>query len=337
MSVVESPLPSVLSTTATRHATRVPVTFVNRDGLTLFGVLHEPVRPSTDVAALLLSPGVKMRVGPERLYLRLADLFAELGIPALRFDCNGLGDSEGVLTEPLLRDVYGNIEVGRFVGDTIDAMDWMQHRNGHRRFVLSGLCGGAITGLLAGARDNRVAGLLALGITPLIASRSVDPVKYMTSGQLKAVGRTYMDKLVRPHAWLRFLTLKTDYRLLYRAVRHTLVGAPPKAAPPPATGDAEADNASPLFPPAFFQMLSSNRPMLLVFGGSDRLGWEFEEKFVKRYPERLAASAGGFDVHTIAQANHVLSFGPWQDEMMHVAREWLSRHFGAASAVAARP
>ena len=305
---------------------RTPVVFKNREGLRLFGVLHEPdTAPRSSLGFILLSPGVKMRVGPQRLYLRLTRLLVDLGVPVLRFDCHGLGDSEGTLPEEQLRDVYGQIEVGRFVGDTIDAMDWFQQRFGVNRFILSGLCGGAITGLLAGAKDARVAGLLALGITPLIASRSADPSRYMTTGQLEVIGRTYFQKLVRPQAWIRLLTLQTDYRLLWRAVSRSLIGSTrqaPPAAPP------EDDNASPLFPPAFFKVLGERRPMLLIFGGSDRLGWEFDEKFVARHRERLAGASNGYQIHTIAEANHVLSFGPWQDEMVEVSTAWLRRHFG---------
>ena len=307
---------------------RKPVVFTNRAGLRLFGILHEPADGrNADLAFILLSPGVKMRVGPGRLYLKLTELLVGFGIPVLRFDCHGLGDSEGTLPEEQLRDVYGQIEVGRFVNDTIDAMNWMQQRLGTRRFILSGLCGGAITGLLAGARDQRVAGLLALGITPLLASKSADPSRYMTTGQLEDIGRTYLQKLLKPQAWLRLLTLRTDFRLLWRAVSRVVrrrQPAPP-AAPPPAADD----NASPLFPPAFFQLLNSKQPMLLIFGGTDRLGFEFEEKFVARYRDRLAQFGDRYQAYTIAQANHVLSFREWQDEMVSVSAAWLRAHFAA--------
>jgi hypothetical protein len=314
--------------TSVNRARAVPVAFQNRAGLKLFGMLHEPVIRRADLACVLLSPGVKMRVGPGRLYLRLTELLLELGVPVLRFDCHGLGDSEGTLPEEQLRDVYGQIEIGRFVDDTIDAMNWMQQRTSVSRFVLSGLCGGAITGLLAAAKDARVAGLLALGLTPLIVSPTADPSRYMTGGQLNSIGRTYLQKLVRPQSWLRLMTLRTDFRLLWRSLSVLLLGRKPATAV--VTAD---DNASPLFPPAFFSMLRSSRRMLLIFGGSDRLEWEFEEKFVARHREQLAPFQGGYDVHTIPYANHVLSFRPWQDEMVSVSRSWLKKHFALEEAV----
>jgi pimeloyl-ACP methyl ester carboxylesterase len=309
------------------------VSFRNRDGLRLFGILHTPGGPPGDLVVLLLSPGVKMRVGPERLYLHLTKRLLEQGLSVLRFDFHGLGDSEGTLPEDQLRDVYNHIEVGRYVNDTTDAMDWMQQTYGSERFILSGLCGGAITGLLAGDRDTRVAGLLALGITPVLASRAAEASRYMTIGQLEVQQKLYLQRLLKPEAWYRLITFKTDNHLIRRMLGHwarQLMGrAPQPAAKQP---NPEADNANPLFPPAMFKMLSRRRPLLLVFGGSDRLHWEYEEKFVARYREQLAAMPPLVDVHVIDQANHVLSLPEWQNEMLDVATRWVRTHFLSGAA-----
>jgi uncharacterized protein len=326
-------------TTACDHLGRVtPVTFRNRKGLQLFGVLHTPASAwPGKLTVLLLSPGVKMRVGPQRLYLQMTARLLELGLSVLRFDFHGLGDSEGTLHEEQLRDVYNHIEVGRFVDDTVDAMDWMQQTYGCERFLLSGLCGGAITGLLTGERDSRVAGLLALGITPVLASRAADASLYMTVGQLEMQQRMYLGKLLSPQAWFRLVTLQSDNRLIRRMLAHwgrQLLG---RSQEPPAVPPAENDNANPLFPPAFFKMLSTRRPMLLVFGGSDRLHWEYEEKFVSRHRERLAAMPALAEVHVVEHANHVLSLREWQDEMLDVVTRWLRNHFLANANAARQP
>ncbi len=308
-----------------------PVTFLNRQGQRLFGILHTPAgqRPG-DLVMLLLSPGVKMRVGPQRLYLELTETLLQLGISVLRFDFHGLGDSEGTLGEDQLRDVYNHIEVGRYVDDTVDAMDWMQQAYGSRRFLLSGLCGGAITGLLTGERDPRVAGLIGLGITPVLAARSADTSRYMTVGQLEASQQMYLRRLLKPEAWLRLLTFKADYKLIRKMVAHWLRRrvATPAPAAAPAPPPSEDDNANPLFPPAFFKMLSTRRPMLLVFGGTDRLHFEYQEKFVSRHGERLAAMPALVDVMVIEGANHVLSLREWQQQLFDTSTAWVRRHFG---------
>ena len=316
---------------------QTPVTFTNRTGLRLFGILHQPGEAAhPDLAVVLLSPGVKMRVGPHGLYNRMTELFVSLGIPVFRFDFYGLGDSEGTLPEELLRDVYNHIEVGRFVDDTIDAMNWMQQHHGTRRFILSGLCGGAITGLLAGGRDPRVAGLLALGITAVLAASAADASLYMTEGQLSQQRRKYARRLTNPKAWLRLLTLKSDYRLIWRFMTQPLRQRLREEQAGPALPPPEKDNANPLFPPAFFHMIETKRPILLIFGGSDRLQFEFEEKFVARHQARLAAAPKFYDVHVIDQANHVLSLTSWQDAMLDISRAWLGSRFACHEGIPQR-
>jgi hypothetical protein len=307
---------------------RTPVTFVNRNGQRLVGILEAPVNPPChDVAMLLLPPGVKMRLGPEGIYRRLSEEFVRLGFPVLRFDFHGIGDSEGVVAEELLKDFYSHVESGRYVDDTIDALDWMHTNHGVTRFILAGLCGGAMTGLLTGARDKRVIGLLGLGITTIVSSPIADGARYISQGQLDRLQHGYIQKLLKPSAWLRFLTFKSDYRVLYRILLR-LWKRPVQPPTPNAPAPSEPqDNSNPLFPPAFFQMLASKRPMFFVFGGSDRLGWEFEEKFVARYRDRLAQAPDGYQVHTIEHANHVFTFSEWQREMLEQSRRWLSRHF----------
>jgi fermentation-respiration switch protein FrsA (DUF1100 family) len=169
--------------------------------------------------------------------------------------------------------------------------------------------------------------LLALGITPVLASRAADPSLYMTSAELEQMRRGYVAKLLSPKAWGRLLTFQSDYKVIWRAVAHGLRDKRTPAEETTDTPTPENDNANPLFPPAFFRMLESRRPMLLVFGGSDRLHWELDEKFIARHRGRLAALPSLYDVHIVKDANHVLSFDPWQREMLDVSVSWLRTHF----------
>lgn len=303
-----------------------PVTFVNTDGRRLFGMLHRPAQPRA-TAVLLLSPGVKMRVAPHRMYLRMAEEFVALGYAVLRFDFEGLGDAEGEVSEALLTDLYGAIQVGRYVSDTVSAMDWMAAEHGVRRFVAAGLCGGAITGLLTAERDPRIVGLIGLAIPVVIEGSRRDPMRYMTTGELGEIRRTYMSKLnpASSESWRalgRLLTFRSSYRLLIRSLFVPLIdrlrrsGAEEKAV---ATAD---DNANPLFARALFKMLSTARPVLLVFAGADRLHFEFEEKFAKRHRQQLAAQSG-CTIHVTPQSNHIFSMPEWQVDMLAQCRQWL--------------
>jgi pimeloyl-ACP methyl ester carboxylesterase len=311
---------------------RQAVSFRSRSGLRLFGILERPARPLEGAPCIvLLSPGVKMRVGPHCLYRRMTQRFLQLGYPVFRFDFFGLGDSEGSLEETQLADVYNHIEVGRYLNDALDSMDWLEVHTDYRRFILSGLCGGAVTGLLAGARDERVVGLLSLGITPVLASDAANPAQYATLGQLRSLRKGYLRRLLQPKSWLRLLTLQSDYRTMWKSIavplrRRLRANAP---TPEPQEHDTAADNLNPLFAPSFFEMAGRGRPMLLVFSEADRLYWEWAEKFEPRYAQRLEAVRGLYAVHVVPHANHVLSLREGEREMLAIASQWLQEHFGA--------
>ena len=115
-----------------------------------------------------------------------------------RFDFSGLGDSEGVIDEPYLADFYGTIALGRYVTDTVDAMDWLRGQYPVNRFVLGGLCGGAITGVLAAPQRSDVAGLLGLGLPLMVEGRNIDPHRNVTAGQLNRLRGQYVKKLASP-------------------------------------------------------------------------------------------------------------------------------------------
>jgi uncharacterized protein len=309
---------------------RIPVTFPNQEGLRLFGILHCPESERrSDAAIILLSPGVKMRVAPHRLYNKMAARFVALGYTVLRFDFHGLGDAEGEAPETLLADLYGATQGGRYIRDTIAAMDWVQENHGVSRFIVGGLCGGALTGLLAAQRDPRIVSLLALSIPVILDGSNIDFTKYMTDTQLTGTRLRYLRKLrlwdpAVWRSWVRFVTFQSHYSLMTRAIVKPLAARlrrPPATARAPET-PAE-DNTNPYFAPALLSMASAARPVLLVFAEMDRLLWEFEAKFVARHRREFESHAAQCKVHVTKQANHIFSLTEWQEDMLAKSCGWL--------------
>lgn len=310
----------------------VPVQFSNRAGEMLFGILHRPDDAAAkETAIVLLSPGVKMRVAPHRMYNKMAQAYVEMGYPVFRFDFAGLGDSEGRLDSRYLSVIYNSIQRGRYIDDTRDALDWLAETQGLKTFVVGGLCGGAITGMLTAQDDRRIKGLLALGIPVALDMGDENWAQNLSRGQLEQLRAGYLRKLLDPKSWLRLLTMKSDFKVIWKSLvrrRGGASGAAQHKAPSAAAADpkkAGGDNTNPLFGPAFFAMLESGRPMLHIFSGLDRLAWEFEEKFVDPNRERLRKFEGLYEVHTIDKANHILSHPEWFSEMLRLSRNWLLR------------
>ena len=308
-----------------------PATFINKNGNRLFGMLHSPADEVRDIGIIILSPGIKSRVAPHRLYVKMAERFSDFGFTVLRFDPEGLGDSEGEIKENSAADVYGSIQVGRFIDDTKCAMDWMQRKYKLSKFILTGLCGGAITGLLAGAKDKRVECLMGQSIPIILDSSNIVYDEFLTDVELKKKGKGYIGKLFDIkswHSWIRFLTFRSDYRLIYRSVLQPLLKKNnDKREPTPNECNGTDDNKNPLFPKAFESMVSSGRNIFLIFAEADRLYWQFEENFRKPYQQYFIEHRNNIKVHVVEKANHIFSFAEWQEEMLQVFEKWLTKNY----------
>ncbi len=302
------------------------VSFRNPEGLLLHGTLHTPSgdAPRGRPAVVLMSPGVKMRVGPGRLYVPITDLLTARGHTVLRFDFFGLGDSEGELPEAMLVDVYGQTEVGRFAADAEAALRWLRAR-GHDRFIVGGLCGGAVTALYGAVRDPGVEALISIGMTVTIASDAVRPASQLTMADLEERRRGYLRRLTDPAAWWRLLTFQSEFGVILRSFlgRRARPAAGAGEAAAPALTPEQLANVNPLFPPAFFAFLERGGRALMLFGEKDRVFSEYQEKFVALHAGRLARHADQVTQHVVPGANHVMSRGDWQAEMLDVMGRWL--------------
>jgi pimeloyl-ACP methyl ester carboxylesterase len=148
----------------------------------LVGILHRPEddRPAADrPAVLLLNAGILHRVGPNRLYVKIARQLQERGFHVLRFDVWGIGDSQ---------EYTGRLESGTFFDDTREAMDMLAERLGADRFLLMGICMGAKIALEVARRDTRVESLV------LMEGIYIKSVRY------------HVSRILSPEKWRRLLT-----------------------------------------------------------------------------------------------------------------------------------
>ena len=120
-------------------------------GCSLVGVIDVPERPLPR-GVLVISGGPQYRVGSHRHYTLLARLLAPRGIPVMRFDYRGMGDSEG---EPRRFDGI-NDDIRAAVKEFSMQMPDMQE------IVLWGVGDGATAAALYAHTDARVRGLVLL-------------------------------------------------------------------------------------------------------------------------------------------------------------------------------
>lgn len=157
------------------------------DDARLFGILTVPRVPQhrtqKQPVFVFLSSGFLPRVGPRRLYVRLARTLALSGFISFRVDLSGRGDSNG---RAELRNEQS------LLADYREIVSILEARLGQSQFVLGGLCSGADNALVLAQVDQRVVGLLLM-----------DPTCYPDDGfRVRKLFRKYT-KVARYVVWLR--------------------------------------------------------------------------------------------------------------------------------------
>lgn len=118
----------------------------------LVGIATLPATPKTGAPfVLLLNAGLMHRAGPFRMSVELARDLASRGYGVLRFDLSSLGDSPARPGAPTPDEAA--------VADCKDAMTTASERWGATRFVVMGLCTGAMNSHRAALADERVVGM----------------------------------------------------------------------------------------------------------------------------------------------------------------------------------
>jgi len=175
----------------------------------LVGIITDPVQEqSSRPAVILLNAGIIHRVGPGRLYVKLARRLAQLGFVVLRFDVSGVGDS------PSRRD---NLPFAKSsLQETREAMDYLAEVRGVTRFLLAGLCTGAVVAFESARVDTRVMGTLLINPQGLIADSEEEIQTYIAN---RANRRYYLrNALYNPASWLKLLKGRVDFRDILRAL-----------------------------------------------------------------------------------------------------------------------
>lgn len=293
---------------------REPVSFASGAN-TLRGMVHSPAEGDYgDPAVILLSAGLKNRIGYARLYVSMADHLAAHGFPVMRFDYHGCGDSDGRLSptgayQELHADINGLIQTGLFADDTLAAMRVMREKYSCEEFFLCGLCGGSNTAVYTGVRSDDVLAIMLLNL-PIVVDSARQREKRegkMSLWQAQFMYETYLKKLISPRAWLRFFSLKSDYKSMKYILRKRLSGAGAQKDPREKEYDDKGDTFNFNFDllDRFNRYFGSGRFAYLYFAENDSTRPNFDTYFENRHGAKLLKKhVGKYEKRVFQNANH---------------------------------
>src|ERR1017187_8474035 len=150
----------------------------------MVGILSDPgvFRCASGTAVVFINAGLVHRVGPNRVYVQMARSLAGMGVPSLRFDLTGIGDSDSRTGE----DLAGGEAA---VWEVQEAMSMLREEMGISRFILVGICSGAAIAFDTAVCDSRIVGAILINAPAL--------------GAVTAALRIYLDSKKNPRYYLR--------------------------------------------------------------------------------------------------------------------------------------
>ena len=308
-----------------RQAVSIPS---GQAGLPMYCVISSPERPPARPRVLVFSQaGLQNKGGVGDYFRWLADELAARGFHVLRFDQPGTGDSPGeLLQDEPLETYFVEVQKGISTADTEAALEWAHETWPGARVFLWGQCGGCIPSLEAAARmPHRVAGLILLA-APVLYSRALDTVR---EADARVAAKGYLHKLGDLQSYLRLLSGKSDYRLIWASVRSLSRRARRKATRkledlrPQATPDHPQFNLQ--LWEALQEVMACRLPTLFLMAEIDNETPEFEEELKRKVLDRRPAWQKLCTVETLAQADHSLMFPEARQRSLEAQLAWLEK------------
>lgn len=275
----------------------------------LVGVLHAPARPRRH-GVLIVVGGPQVRTGSHRQFTLLARTLAAAGIPVLRFDYRGMGDSEGA---PRAFD-SAEADIRAAMDAFFTAVPELE------RVTLWGLCDGATASSLYAPADPRVHGLALL-----------NPWVRTEEGAARATIRHYYgQRLLDPALWKKIAGGRFDYRgaaASFLSLASRAFGAKPQS----------RQEAASLPDRMLAALRRFEGEVLVMLSGADLTAQEFAG-----LPDADPAWATLLDAprvtrKTLPKADHTCSRPEWHAQICEWTRDWLLAHAEQDEACTAGP
>lgn len=327
-----------------------PIRFPNRKGEHLFGMLYEPEHPGAGprTGVLFCVDAIKYRVGTYRLHTMLARWLAERGYFAMTFDPAGIGDSEGVFEEKFRRAHHLDIQRGKYKEDTHDASALFQAQCKVERVMLFGVCGGAISMLIAGATDPRANGLILAAVPVLLEAednlaQDDDEVAIINSERhAGAVLADFVKKVGSGETWRKLasfdihwatnikIALKATSVFVQKTMSRFIHPLKKKADGKRDLPMSQHPRFNRLFQDSFHSVAERGLPILLVFADQDPITWQFKSEFQDIVLHRGNPWERVYEIYEIEKSNHVFSAPESRQRLFECLGDWLARRFPVA-------
>ena len=278
----------------------------DEDGLAadqLIGIIHQPQTPITTGVIIIVAGGPQFRVGAHRQFVVLGRRMAALGMPVLRFDHRGTGDSEG--------EYRGFLDMGDDISAAIDTL--FDKFPQLEKVVLWGECESASAGAFYAHTDPRVSGVFM-----------VNPWIRTESGQAKTyLKHYYWNRLRDPELWKKIKSGQFSILRSLKAYVQLLIHARKDSKDTNQKTEQE-DLSSLALPIRLTRSLKKfNGELYILTSGNDYIAQEFND-FTSTSPEWKASGLNDKILfNEMKDADHTFSRPEWREALFHTTEQWI--------------
>jgi exosortase A-associated hydrolase 1 len=271
------------------------------EGSSLIGILSGATL-AAQRGVLIVVGGPQYRVGSHRQFTLLARHLAEHGVPALRFDYRGMGDSGGEVRTFERAGADIRCAIDRFFA-SVSAL---------KGVVIWGLCDAASAALFYAHQDPRVSGLVL-----------VNPWVRTEQGVARArLRHYYVRRLFQASLWQKVARGEFDVLGAVASLGKFAVDAIGRR---PSSGTVEESPAgrSPLPDRMEDGLRRFQGKVLLILSGNDLTAQEFKDVAASSRRWRRLLEHGRVTRHDLPEANHTFSRRDWRDQVERWTEAWV--------------
>jgi uncharacterized protein len=273
-------------------------------GLRLAGILTRPESAAQAPRGVILIHGWGgYRIGAHGMLVKMARALAAEGVPALRFDLRGRGDSEGDVESASVDDM---------IADALAAGAALAEATGVTKLGAIGHCSGGNVALGAAVKDARYDRLVPISTFPFQEHITASHRKAYRRGRLAAV----IGKAFSPRTWVKMVRGEVHWGRVAKNVTQG-EGTPE---------DAAGWNLKRSREDIPGMLAGWKGKALFIYGGADA-----EDEASLAFYKAFAAERGAaFQFAVIDGANHNFYSLEWEAELSRKSVEFMKARDGGA-------
>ena len=275
-------------------------------GASLLGVLHNAEASKNVGVVIVVAGGPQYRVGVSRQFVNLSRLLSSNGIPVLRFDHRGTGDSQG--------QYAGYVDMADDIRSAIDVL--MKNNPQLERVVLWGECESATALSFYGHTDDRVSGLFM--VNPWIRTDAGEAKTY--------IKHYYLSRLSDKEFWQKVFSgkfafgesIKSFFSLVSRARKN-------EAGSSATNTSVDYEWLAQLDLPERVEKtmeLYQGKSFILT-SGNDLIAQEFKDHVAKSEGWQKILKDHAITLSDIAEADHSFSRSDWREILFNSVLQWV--------------